>query len=229
VQIVPLRLTDVSFPRGHPLEGETGPVRAFLVIHDAGALLVDTGVGRGNAEVDQAFEPRHASLDDALASHGAGPGDVTAVVNSHLHFDHAGQNGLFRGVPIFVQRAEREAAVAADYTIPEWIDFPGSRYELLDGDAEIAPGVRVIATPGHTPGHQSVLVSEGRGPALIAAQAVYSRAEWEGATDPRRSGLPSAWDRAAYADSVSKLRALGPRVVYFSHDSAAWERAGEPK
>jgi len=71
-------------------------------------------------------------------------------------------------VPIRVQRTEREAAREPDYTIAEWVEFEGAAYEELDGPAEIAEDVRVLPTPGHTPGHQSVLVDgDGKPPSQL--------------------------------------------------------------
>jgi N-acyl homoserine lactone hydrolase len=66
------------------------------------------------------------------------------VINTHLHFDHCGGNRLFPGVPIYVQRSEREAARRPDYTIPEWVEFEGATYEELDGPAEIESERRLL-------------------------------------------------------------------------------------
>jgi N-acyl homoserine lactone hydrolase len=223
-EVLPLKLTEVSFPQGHPQEGDTGPVFAFAVVHASGLLLFDTGVGSGDPEVDAWYRPARWPLENVLASHGLAIGDVTALANSHLHFDHCGQNELFIGMPIYVQAAEFQAVHEPDYTVPKWVDFPGAVYELLDGEAEILPGIRLMPTPGHTPGHQSLVVQEPEGPTIVAGQAVYTLAEWEGGTDPRRSGHPSAWDPNVYPVSVRRLRALEPRRVLFSHDEATWER-----
>lgn len=106
----------------------------------------------------------------------------------------------------------------------EWVDFPGARYELLDGDTELLPGIRVIATSGHTPGHQSLLVETGQGLVVITGQAIYSLAEWEGSTEPRKSGEEIAWDRARYVDTTRRLRERDHLRVLFSHDGAVWER-----
>src|SRR5438105_14252069 len=66
---------------------------------------------------------------------------VDVVVNTHLHFDHCGGNHLFAGRPIYVQRQELEdARTEDDYTIREWVDAPGVRYEPVDGELELLPG-----------------------------------------------------------------------------------------
>lgn len=150
--------------------------------------------------------------------------DITAVANCHLHFDHSGQNARFPGVPIFSQRNEHAMIHTPDYTVPEWVDFVGARYELLDGEADVAPGIRLIPTPGHSPGHQSLVVDAGVGTVVVAGQALLTRAEWEGAANEAVSGLAGSWDERAYADSVERLRALDPDRVHFVHDPAVWRR-----
>ena len=228
VDVIPLHMAEVSFPPGHPQEGDHGPVRAFAVVHPDGVLLFDTGVGVGEADIDERFRPVRHPLSEALSAHNLELADVQSVVNSHLHFDHCGQNVLFPGMPIFVQAGEYRAALAeASYTVPAWVDFPGAAYELLEGDAEILRGVRLVPTPGHTPGHQSMVLSTGQGTVVLAGQAIYTEEEWRGSTDPRRSGQPSAWDAAAYEHSVARLRQLDPRRVFFSHDETVW--VAEPR
>jgi N-acyl homoserine lactone hydrolase len=132
------------------------PVHGFVIKHPrAGAILVDTGVGWPTELVDEwRVVNRHAA--DALAEHDLSPADVRIVINSHLHFDHCGQNAVFKHAPFYIQRSELARARKEEHTTSEWFDFAGARFELLDGDAQIADGVRVVATPGHTVGHQSV-------------------------------------------------------------------------
>jgi glyoxylase-like metal-dependent hydrolase (beta-lactamase superfamily II) len=120
-------------------------------------------------------------LAAALASAGARPEEITTVVLTHLHYDHAGNNQLFPKARFFVQREELRYALAPTsfdataYFAPSLgitPDYLGTKFELLDGDAEIADGVRVITTPGHTPGHQSVIVDTAGGRYCIAGDAV---------------------------------------------------------
>ena len=116
----------------------------------------------------------------ALASAGATPDDVNIVIHTHLHYDHAGNNHLFRTATFFVQREELRYTLAptsfdaSAYFAPSLgitPDYLGTQFELLDGDATIADGVRVISTLGHTPGHQSVLVDTSSGRYCIAGDA----------------------------------------------------------
>ena len=157
----------------------------------------------------------------SLAAAGIEIGDITAVVNCHLHADHAGQNAAFPGIPIYVQPVEWELAHTTDHTILEWIDFPGARYEQIAGDHEVAPGIRVVATPGHTAGHQSLVVDGPDGPIVLAGQAFYTAGEWTG--DPEAlEGRSSARDQAAYDRSIERLRGLDPAQVLFGHDRERW-------
>ena len=149
------------------------------------------------------------------------PTSLTAVVISHLHPDHSGQNTLFPGIPIYVQPSEWQTAHETEYTILDWIDFPGAEYRQVAGDHEPAPGIRIFATPGHSPGHQSLVVDVPGGPILLAGQAVYSHGEWAG-IDGSREGASRAMDGPAYARSVARLRALDPKRVLFGHDHRGW-------
>jgi N-acyl homoserine lactone hydrolase len=223
-RVIPMHVSDVQIPQGDPRAGRPFPIIAHAVVHRDGVFLFDTGLGIGNEEIDRLFSPRTTPINEALMSAGISPADVTGVANCHLHVDHGGQNDRFPGVPIFVQEREWRMVYEPDYTVPQWIDRPELTYELLDGEHEVAPGVRVIPTPGHTPGHQSLVISTQAGTVVLAGQAVQTESEWLGGTDPADTGEPTAADRAAYADSVRRLRALGPIRVHFAHDPVIWER-----
>ncbi len=149
---------------------------------------------------------------------------MTGAANCHLHFDHCGQNARLRGMPIFVQRTEWAMVHEPDYTVPEWVDVPGLTYELLDGESRGRPRLRLVPTPGHTAGHQSLVIDTPDGAIVLAGQAVQSRAEWQGAEGPDASGRSSAPDPDAYARSVDRLRALDPVRVHFAHDPSIWQR-----
>ena len=224
-RVVPLLVSELRLPPGEQalLGREWWPSYAHAVVHREGVFLFDNGVGSGNAEIARTFSPRVTPIEDALAEHGISLADVTGAANCHLHFDHSGQNARLRGMSIFVQRAEWAMVHEPDYTVPEWIDAPGLTYEVLDGETEVAPGLRLIPTPGHTAGHQSLVVDAPEGTVVLAGQAVQSRLEWEGATEPGASGASAARD-PAYARSVERLRSFDPIRVHFAHDPAIWER-----
>jgi N-acyl homoserine lactone hydrolase len=128
-----------------------------------------------------------------------------------------------QGIPIFVQRREWTLMEDdPDHTVREWVDAPGLTYEVLDGETEVAPGIRIVPTPGHTAGHQSAVLETDEGIVVLAGQALQSRAEWEGATGGSVSGAPGS--APGYAGSIERLRELDPVRVHFAHDPSFWER-----
>jgi N-acyl homoserine lactone hydrolase len=220
-EIVPIELAEFRFAEDEPLAGQVGVVMAYAVRHREGTLLFDTGFGFGNDELDAYYRVRARRLPEALADAGIDVAEIGVVVNCHLHVDHAGQNALFPGIPIYVQPAEWEVAHTTDHTILEWIDFPGARYELIAGDHELFDGIEVVATPGHTAGHQSLVVDTGQGRTVIAGQAVYTAGEWAGVADAWE-GRSRAPDQDAYEGSIERLRRLDPVRVCFGHDRQQW-------
>src|SRR5262245_31976391 len=95
------------------------------------------------------------------------PRDVVCVINTHLHYDHCGGNRLFPGVPIHVQARELADARGGGYTIEEWVDFDGATYVEHEGEAEVLPGIKLLPTPGHSDGHQSVIVETDAGTQVV--------------------------------------------------------------
>jgi N-acyl homoserine lactone hydrolase len=199
--------------------GEKWPVHGFVVTHPGGALLVDTGVG-GWDQLLADWRVVNRSAADALAEIDLSPADIDLVINTHLHFDHCGQNAVFAHAPCYVQRTELERAKVESRELYDWFGFMNARWELLDGDAEIVPGVRVITTPGHTSGHQSVLVSgaDGAVDALIG-DAAYTTVQFGAADD---AALPpgQAADRTAWTRSLRRIKSADPARVHFCHDTA---------
>ncbi len=164
--------TVTTVPEWHPEHDrfEPFPVHAWLIHHPDGTILVDTGIGFGNEFIDEWYRPERVAIADALAGSATAPSDIAAVVISHLHFDHCGQHTSV-SAPVHVQAAEVEAATSPGYTVPDWADIPPGRLRLVHGDEEIADGVTLLATPGHTPGHQSVVVEASDGRVVLAPSA----------------------------------------------------------
>ena len=196
------------------------PVHGFVIKHPrAGAIMVDTGVGWPTELVSE-WKVVNRHMADAMAEHDLSPADVRIVINSHLHFDHCGQNAVFKHAPFYIQRSELERARREEKTTAEWFDFAGARFELLDGDAEIAAGVRVVATPGHTAGHQSVLVEGDGGDAVMIGDAAYTADIYREAEDADLSRWPGQHaDRDDWTRSLRKLHGLHPHAVHFCHDT----------
>jgi len=208
-------------------------VPMYLVETGDARILVDTGMHpvhiddphhtfRGSP-IDEAVVPvmrDEDRLERRLGELGLGVGDLTHAVNTHLHFDHCGQNGALAGIPILVQRAAYESATAEPGYAHEYLAVPGLDYVLLDGDAEPAPGVRLLAAPGHAPGMQAVLVALPRsGPLLLCGDAIAAREQldtgnWGAADDPDAA--------AATAARLCRIAGeTGARMV-FGHDVEQW-------
>jgi N-acyl homoserine lactone hydrolase len=147
------------------------------------------------------------------------PADIGLVINTHLHFDHCGQNAVFKHAPFYVQRAELSRMRRESSELYEWFGFMDARFELLDGDTEVLPGLEVIATPGHTEGHQCVVVRGDGAFDLLIGDAAYTPRQY---AEPGRGNLPpgQASDVDAWRESVRKIRSLRPEHVHFCHHTA---------
>jgi len=165
------------------------PFVAYLLVLDGGeVVLVDTGVSDGHVqdplmtwrgtELEQSLIPVVKSRDTLsarLRSCELEAGDITHVINTHLHFDHAGNNRLFRQATFFVQRSHHEWALGNPSCPNEYWADGELDYELVDGETELWTGVSVFLTPGHVPGHQSVRVDIGNRSFIICGDAIFSR------------------------------------------------------
>ncbi|HEU5261130.1 MAG TPA: MBL fold metallo-hydrolase [Gemmatimonadales bacterium] len=177
-------------------------LRCLLVEHDDGLVLIDTGLGnKEDAKFRDIYgvqnEGTHGrtQLEDALAEVGARAEDVRWVINTHLHFDHAGGNtyrdaagsvaASFPRARYLVQKRELDFArhtnerTAASYRSH---NFAPLAFQLVDGEAEPVPGIRCLPTPGHVPFHQSVLV-----------ESAGERACFLGDLVPTSAHLPLPW------------------------------------
>ena len=161
-------------------------------------------------------------LREALAAIGTQICDIRLAANCHLHFDHCGGNPVLGQIPVFVQGAELDTArQSPDYTLPELIE--GSRFERVTGEVEVLAGVFLMPTPGHTDGHQSLVVRQRDGAVVVAGQShdtatqyAADQLAWRARRDGYGQPLP---DIPAWVDA---LQQLDPRVVYFAHDRSVW-------
>ena len=202
------------------------PVLAYLIKSNDENILIDTSFGNPDRPDLKAWECQRP-LGQAqepiaqLRKLGVRPDDIGIVVNTHLHDDHCGNNILFKNSKFFVQKEElRHAFVPDDNERDESgpfcnrLDFDHPlNYQLMNGDYEVADGVRVICTPGHTAGHQSVVVRLGDRNLIIASDAVFTEENWT------RNVMPGiVYDSVAYMNSIKKLKSIKNSTIYFSHD-----------
>jgi glyoxylase-like metal-dependent hydrolase (beta-lactamase superfamily II) len=164
-------------------------MRCLLVEHDDGLILIDSGVGnKENAKFHEIYGIENdggavggvagTALEAGLARAGFTVADVSLLINTHLHFDHAGGNTwrndggevapTFPNARYVVQRGEYDYAMranertSASYFHANWASiFAAERFDLVEGEPEVRPGVSLRRTPGHTPHHQSVILRSG--------------------------------------------------------------------
>jgi N-acyl homoserine lactone hydrolase len=223
---VPIQRIDFGYFVRPAAESGTGaprvePCLGYVIDHLGGRVLFDTGMG-SDPEVDAHYRPRRIELGDALGTAGLRLSDIDLVANCHLHFDHCPGNPRLGTIPVFVQAIELHAArTTEDFTLRELI--AANRFEHVDGAAEILPGVHLLPTPGHTAGHQSLVVAQPDGSVVVAGQS-HDTATQYGADQ-------LAWRAHRYhhgqpipevPEWVDILQQFDPRVVYFAHDHSVW-------
>jgi glyoxylase-like metal-dependent hydrolase (beta-lactamase superfamily II) len=244
--VVPKPLWERRIPADERNRIQLG-MRCLLIEHDDGLVLIDTGAGNKENEkfhdiygVENAGTPGPTCLEDGIRRAGFRVEDVTLVINSHLHFDHAGGNTTkgpdgtirpsFPNARYVMQLGEYEYAThtnertAASYFPHNFVPLADAGViDYVAGESEIVPGIRAIPTPGHTPHHQGILIeSDGERAFFIADLA------------PTVAHLPLPWimgyDVEPLVTLETKRRILRRAVdeewlVIFEHDAnTAWGR-----
>jgi N-acyl homoserine lactone hydrolase len=204
------------------IDGIESPVHAWLVRGRDTTILVD--VGMPEADLVQKRWATECLLGgpqpmiDALGREGVSPSEIDTVVLTHLHFDHAWNIDLFAGARFVLQRAELLHAVdpvptqRGSYSRDINAKIVGMRRPsellLIDGDHDLADGLMLVATPGHTPGQMGLIVQTTRGRAGLSSDAGEHYANWYPA-DPRASDHPTR----ALADSFMPPKMLSEAIV----------------
>lgn len=212
-------LIDTGYPRS--ICGRQEQAAAELL-----AAHPDDSVTAFNATVVRNIRDDEEDLVvNRLAALGIAPQDIDYLVCTHFDLDHAGNHDLFTDAELVVQRRHYEAArqyPRFQFCGNPW-DMPGLRYRLLDGDTQLLPGIELIATSGHVPGLQSVLVRlPETGPVLLAIDAITGPAHLA----PDSPDMLQDMDPDAKRASVRKLRAIAERegvtLIVFGHDPEQW-------
>jgi N-acyl homoserine lactone hydrolase len=210
------------------------PIIGYLLVARSGRrILVDTGIHRSHIEdpdrtwrgtdFAKALRPVmrvEDTVDYRLAQLGLRSADINDVVNTHLHFDHAGNNDAFPNATFHVQRSHYDAALDNPSFPNQYWRLAGLNYSLVEGETDLGDGVLVFPTPGHAPGHQSVEVRMDSGATMIiCGDAIYEEDNvrhdsWGGHADPQEA-------RASALRLLQRGRDLKATVLY-GHDASQW-------
>ncbi len=218
--ITPIPLGTVGYAEGRL------PNTCFLIQSDDANILVNTGVGNDDDDINSRHTPDCQDIAAALESAaGMGTDRIDIVINTSLGFDHCGNNPVFDRPPVYVQTPEYDEAMGGQYTVTRWFNPMVVHYQQLNGDYQLTDHVRVLATPGFSPGQQSVLVEHSGKTSLIVGRAVLDADEYD-----RQRNQPhpfrGARDEAAYLESVKRLLELNANTVWFCHGDAPWQANG---
>jgi 4-pyridoxolactonase len=220
------------------------PVYSILIEHQDGRFLIDSGFDFDHVmkvlPFEKPIQSAEQTIPGALNLLGLEPRDIDVVVNSHFHFDHVGGNKYFPHAKKFchvkeiAQAAEPEPFEVLGYSdlsfcaeaaeargksdqLLEGTTAANSRFETIEGDFELAPGVRLLFTPGHSIGHYSLLVEfDDRRPMLFTIDASYTKRSLE-----TLSQASFHIDPAAGVASMRRLQQLAQHhdaELLFSHD-----------
>jgi glyoxylase-like metal-dependent hydrolase (beta-lactamase superfamily II) len=239
--VVPKPLWERRIPADERNRIQLG-MRCLVIEHESTVIVVDTGAGNKESTkfhdiygLENAGAAGRTLLEDGLAALGVRHEDVGIVIDTHLHFDHAGGNTFvepggeprlsFPNARYVVQRGEYVYATHTnERTAGSYFPYnfapvmAADRFDFVDGEREIVYGVRVIPTPGHTPFHQSVLIESGGDVAFFPADLV-----------PTASHLPLPWIMGYDVEPLVTLetkramlnRAARDRwLLIFEHDAA---------
>jgi glyoxylase-like metal-dependent hydrolase (beta-lactamase superfamily II) len=225
-RIQPIHTGYYTMPADSQFPGERVVVTAFVIEHPRGVFLMDTGFSPEPKKMVDRYRPvQIRPIDEALRSAGRARSDVKIIANCHFHADHSGGNRHFAGTPILVQKRElAHARSDPDYThLPHVADFPGAVIEEIEGEAEPWPGIRIVPTPGHSPGHQSLVVETKEGRVVLAGQALNFSSDYARHRFSHELSLAGE-PHGDYPDWIARFHDLDPWRVYFAHDRAVWQR-----
>ena len=233
---------DKSLSTRHRGQGQIieAPILAYLIETSNGRILYDVGCDY-NKIANPALQQHYydpeifpfgaPEMDESqrlpahLARMGLTPADVDVVFIGHLHFDHAGGLCDVCGTEVHVQQAEMEAALSGQDIAYFPDDFNGSYpWKIMQGEYDIAPGIRAISSPGHTAGHMSLWIELPKGsPVILCGDAADLT---ENIVDEVPPGLCWQDQEAQAIASIRKLKTLASEenaILWPNHDIHFWK------
>jgi glyoxylase-like metal-dependent hydrolase (beta-lactamase superfamily II) len=224
-------------PKAGPAVRQDMSVRSYLVVHPHGTLLWDTGISDAIGELRDGQQITESilfrvpkTLSSQLADINRSAADIDYLGLSHLHIDHVGNVGLFPRAKVIMQQAEYEAAYGPNAEqltyIPEtYAALAKDRIRNVVGDHDVFGDGSVVmkSLPGHTPGHQGLLVTLRRtGPILLAGDIAYSMQDYAEAV-PRDSNFNLQQTRQSIEAAKRMEREQGA-TVWLHHDLEAQQQ-----
>ena len=220
-----LATVSVPLPQGAILEMV---LPSYLIeTTDGRYILIDTGMSPENVSPNSPRGKNEMTVLDHLAALHLRPSDVDTLLCTHFDVDHCGFHDSFPHAELIVQRQHYEVARSGHQRFAparnHW-DHPSLRYRLIDGDLELLPGLTLLETPGHVPGHQSVLVRLPKfGPVLLAIDAVMLQRLFT----MERKASPKDDNEEQLLASTKKLLDIVEReqvqLTVFGHDGIQWQ------
>lgn len=206
-------------------------VPCYLIVHERGTLLWETGLGDRFATEPNPRDPGwivRRTLRSQLADLGFGPADIDYLAMSHMHADHTGNANDYARATWLVQKPEMEYAFAPERNTASYSSLARSETIVLQGNHDVFgdSSVVILSTPGHTPGHQSLLVRLPETGAVVLSGDLYHYPE-----ERTIGGFPSfEYDRESSAASRAAIEDLLARTggqLWIGHDIHAYERLAE--
>lgn len=208
------------------------PVYGVYIDHPEGKFIFDTGYDLDHVNKVLPFElPEQTSaqtLSAQLEKCGTSPGEVDYVINSHFHFDHVGGNQYLRNATLITSKWELRSLLVPEpferlgYSDVAWYERGTSKVRFVEGDYELAKGLTLFTTPGHTIAHISLLAEpEGRRPMIFAGDAAYSQETLDKEIiggfhlDPVKS-----------VEAVRRIKEMARQhdaEIFVSHEMASWD------
>ena len=228
-----LYILDFGLFEVHQNRRQIGIPGYLIQTHDGRNILVDTGFHRKYAE-----DAEKATLEDGLegfgrlltltadnmpesqlAKAGLQPSDIDTLVLTHSDIDHVGNIADFPQASIVIHADERAFEEPRYWNNRSPIPWPDNPYQLIDRDGDLCPGVRLLTTPGHAPGHLSLLLHlPETGAVLLIGDAISRPAELE-------EGFGGAWSEELAQASADKLMAIAQKentFTIYGHDPDQW-------